>query len=97
MKKSIVLGILIFPLCIFSQTSMQVFDPKLLLTPNLGLNQPCFDVKNYTFQLTLLHFNPTTTFTIYNHQTKLNYFYFVKKILFIPRSPFYCAKRHLLA
>jgi hypothetical protein len=99
MKKSIVLGLLIFPIFIFGQTNVQVFAPKVYFTSSVVSNRPLFDLKNYTFQLTSMRFNPKNEFSIYNKTTQLNDFYGVKKdtfyyrkSVFIPENNIYSPK-----
>ena len=79
MKKSIVLGLLLFPIFIFGQNNVQVFAPKVYFTPSVATNTPLFNFKNYTFQLSSMQFNPQKEFSVYNKTTHLNDFYEVKK------------------
>ncbi|WP_432671849.1 hypothetical protein [Flavobacterium sp. SM2513] len=99
MKKSIVLAVLLFPIFIFGQTRFQVFSPKTFHTASVVSKQPLFSLKDYTFQLSVLGFNPETDFSIYNPTTKLNDFYYVKKdtfyyqkSVFVPQNTMFTPK-----
>ena len=99
MKKSIVFGLLLFPILLFSQTRIQVFAPKTFQLNSVVSNKPFFNLKNYTFQLTSVQFNPETSFSVYNKATQLNDFYYVKrdtlhfhKSVFIPENNMYLPK-----
>ena len=97
MKKSIVLGLLLFPILIFGQTRMQIFSPQKFHSASVVSNQPIFNLKNYTLQFTSLSFNPETDFTIYNKTTQLNDFYYVKRDTFYYQKSVFIPENQMFA
>ena len=97
MKKSIFLGLLLFPIFIFGQTRMHIFSPQTFHSAPVVSHQPFFNLKNYTFQLTSLNFKPETDFTIYNKTTQLNDFYYVKRDTFYYQKSLFIPENHMFA
>ena len=99
MKISIVLGLLLFPLFLFAQHSLNLYSAKPKLNSITIINPTSFQLKGQKFLLSPLKFVPEAEFSIFNNTTKLNDFYFVQKdtfyyhkSVFIPENSIYQPK-----
>lgn len=91
MKKSIILGLLLFPIYIFGQSKLQVFSPQSFQPSSVVSNPPFLNLKNYTFQLTTVKFTPDphAAFNFYNKTSKFNDLYKIKRdTLYFQKSVF---------
>lgn len=95
MKKSIVLGLLLFPLFIFGQNKLNVFSQHVIQNPVIVTNPSFFKLKNYAFQLSSVKVVPETEFTIYNKTTQLNDFYYAKRDTFHYQKSVFIPQNHL--
>ena len=99
MKKSIVFGLLLFPLFIVAQDSLNLFVTKPKLNTTSAINSTFFQLKGQKFLLSPLKFVPENTFSIYNSTTQLNDRYHItrdtmyyQKSVFIPENQLFQTK-----
>mgnify|MGYP003605675059 CR=1 FL=1 len=95
MKKSIVFGLLLFPLFIVAQNSLNLYSATPKLNTTTAINSTSFQIKGQKFLLSPLKFVPETEFTVFNKSSQLNDFYYVQKDTFYYQKSIFIPENHL--
>ena len=95
MKKSIVFGLLLFPIFIFGQNSLSLYSGNAKLNTTTVINSTTFQLKGQKFLLSPLKFVPEDSFTVYNKTSQLNDFYSIKKDTFQYQKSVFIPENHI--